>query len=219
MDMKIARALLGVTVVATAIACGGSATATRQDAVTAESVALQQGDVSGMQRCAGSGDIDTVLLSQKSKDPFAYAENAAVWNRWKRAGAKEAYLAVYGRTGRDCAAMTSAGPGAPTGGLVVGLVVKYKDAAVAESGFKATSTLLGFGPKDLLFIRLAGGSVVTGSVTGLGPQSRVGSGTVAGSTYYFAFWQNKDFDADFMGYNVAATDANTAVMDMNGRIR
>jgi len=217
--MKIARALLGLAVLVAAVACNGSSTATHQETVTAESVALQQGDVSGMQRCDGSGDIDTVLLSQKSKDPYAYAENAAVWNRWKRAGATEAYLAVYGRTGRDCAAMTSAGPGAPTGGLVVGLVVKYRDAAVAATGFRATSTLLGFGPKDLLFIRLAGGSVVTGSDTGLGPQSRVGSGTVAGSIYYFAFWQNKDFDADVMGYNVATTDASAAVMDMNGRIR
>ena len=217
--MQMSRVLLGLAVVVSAIGCSGPVRATHQETVTAENVALQQGDVSGMQRCDGSGDIDTVLQNQKSKDPIAYHENAAVWTRWKRQGATEAYLAVYGRTLRDCAAMEVLGSGAPTGGLVVGLAVKFKDEAIAARSYKADATLLGFGPQDIRFIRLAGGSVTTGSDTGLGPQSRVGSGTVAGSTYYFAFWQNKDFDADFMGYDIPTTDADTAVRDMNGRIR
>ncbi len=217
--MQISRVLLVLALVVSAVGCSGPARPTHQASVTAESVALQQGDVSGMQRCDASGDIDTVLQNEKAIDPTAYHENVVVWTRWKRQGATEAYFAVYGRTPRDCAAMSVAGPGAPSGGLVAGLVVKFKNEAIAARGYKANATLLGFGPKDILFIRLAGGIVTAGTDTGLGPQSSVGIGTVAGSTYYFAFWQKKDFDADFMGFDVPTTDADAAVHDMNDRIR
>lgn len=216
--MKVTRVMLGLALVVTAVGCSAPARATHHETVTAQSVALQQGDVSGMQRCDGSGDIDTVLQNQKSKNPTAYLENAAVWTRSKKQGATDAYLAIYGRTPRDCAAMSALGSGAPTGGVVVGLVIKFKDEAIAARGYSAGATLFGLGPQDIRFISLAGGSVTTGLDTGLGTQSRVGRGTVAGSTYYFAFWQNKDFDVDFMGYDVATIDADAAVRDMNGRI-
>ncbi len=216
--MKVPRVLLGLALVAAIMSCSGPQRAAQPLTVTAETVALQQGDVSGMQRCDGSGDIDVVLQDERATNPTAYDMNAPEWTRWKRQGAIDAYFAVFGRTAADCAAVSGAGSGAATGGLVAGLVVKFKDAAIAAESYRGGQTLFGLGPKDILFIQLAGGRVTTGSDTGLGPQSRVGSGTVAGSTYYFAFWQNKDFDADFMGYNVATTDADAAVRDINGRI-
>lgn len=216
--MKVVRVSLVAVVVVCLMACGGSARTAPQKPVTAESVALQQGDVSNMQRCDGSGDIDVVLQAERAMNPTAYNENAPAWVRWKRQGATDAYFAVFGRTAADCAAISSAGSGAPAGGLEVGLVVKFKDEKIAENAYRRDPTLLGLGPKDILFIRLAGGVVTTGVDIGLGPESKIGSGTVAGSKYYFAFWQNKEFDADFMGYNVATTDADAAVRAMNGRI-
>lgn len=216
--MNKARFLLGLALVAAAMGCSGPQRAAHPSIITAETVALQQGDVSGMQRCDGSGDIDVVLQDEKTRNPTAYDVNAPEWTLWKRQGATDAYFAAFGRTAADCAAVSGAGSGAATGGLVAGLVVKFKDAKIAAASYRGGATLFGLGPKDILFIQLTGGRVTTGSDTGLGPQSRVGSGTVAGSTYYFAFWQNKDFDADFMGYNVATTDADAAVRDINGRI-
>lgn len=216
--MKTTPALLVMAVVLCCMACSSPSATIQQKQVTAESVALQQGDVSGMQRCDGSGDIDVVLQTDRAMNPTAYNENAPTWMKLKGQGAIDAYFAVFGRTAADCAAISGGGSGAPTGGLVVGLVVKFKDEKAAERIYLRDSTLFGLGPKDILFIRLAGGIVTTGVDIGLGPESKIGSGTVAGSKYYFAFWQNKEFDADFMGYNVATTDADAAVRAMNGRI-
>jgi len=76
----------------------------------------------------------------------------------------------------------------------------------------------GFGQKDITFIRLAGGQITTGPETGLGPDSSIGSGIVAGARYYFALWQNKSFESDLLAYNMASADADLAVKSMNQRI-
>jgi hypothetical protein len=98
------------------------------------------------------------------------------------------------------------------------LVVKFKDPAVAARTYRAGSTLLGFGPKDITFIRFVGGGVLTGAVTGLGPQSVIGSGSVAETTYYFAFWQNKMVDSFFIAYDLPAAEAEDATKRVNQRI-
>ena len=198
--------------------CQGPHAAVQQKTLTPASVALQPGDVSGLQKCADSGDVDSVLRDQQATHNAAYGQNATEWAQWKLQGATDAYFAVYGRGPADCAAMSDASTGAPQGGLMVGLVVKFKSDAKAARNFKGASTLLGFGPKDIKFIQLAGGTVTTGLGTGLGPQSVVGSGLVAGTTYYIAIWQNRSFESDFIGYDVASADADTAVKNMNGRI-
>jgi hypothetical protein len=214
--MSKLRVLILLAILVTEVGCNGSPDRTQQKPLSAQSVALQQGDVAGMQRCSESGDVNSVIASEKATAPAVYGRNLVEWLRWKQQGATEAYFAVYGRTPSDCAAM--AGAGAPSGGLVAGLVVKFKDAAIAAKSYQGDPTLLGFGPKDILFIQLAGGVVTTGSGTGLGPDSKVGVGLVAGSNYYFAFWQKKSFESDFFGYNVLDADADRAVRNMNSRI-
>jgi hypothetical protein len=47
----------------------------------------------------------------------------------------------------------------------------------------------------------------------------IGSGSVAGATYYFAFWQNKVFDTFLGAYDVASADALGAANKLNERIR
>ena len=101
---------------------------------------------------------------------------------------------------------------------MVGLVVKFKDEAIAARSYRSESTLFGFGQKDITFIRLAGGQITTGPETGLGPDSSIGSGIVAGARYYFALWQNKSFESDLLAYNMASADADLAVKSMNQRI-
>lgn len=214
----MARILLALVVVLSVVGCQQPNFAARPKPVTAQSIALQPGDVSGLQRCDGSGDLQTVLRKEKSNDQVGYVENATEWEQWKTQGATEAYLAAYGRTPADCAALSAAGPGAPSGGLMAGLVVKFKDAAIAARTYRADSTLLGFGPKDITFIKLVGGSVMIGTDTGLGPQSVIGSGSAAGSTYYFAFWQNKVVDSFFIAYDLPPADAEGAARNVNHRM-
>jgi hypothetical protein len=211
----MARILLSLMVALTLVGCQQAA---QPQHVSAQSIALQPGDVSGLQRCDGSGDLPTVLREERSSNPIGYSQNATEWEQWKTQGAIEAYFAAYGRTSADCSSLTTLGAGAPSGGLMAALVVKFKDPAVAARTYRAGSTLLGFGPKDITFIRFVGGGVLTGAVTGLGPQSVIGSGSVADATYYFAFWQNKMVDSFFIAYDLPAAEAEGATKRVNQRI-
>jgi hypothetical protein len=211
----MSRNVLGLLIVLTLVGC---TTAAHTRSASAQSIALQPGDVSGLVKCAGSGDIQAVIGRAKSMDQVAASHYAAEWEQWRTQGATEAYYAAYGQTSTDCNALSTIGNGAPTGGLIAGLVVKFKNQAVAARTYRADSTLLGFGPKDVEFIQLVGGSVLTGSATGLGPQSVIGSGFVGGATYYFAFWQNKMVDSFFIAYDLPAAAAETAARNVNRRI-
>jgi hypothetical protein len=212
----MARILVGLVLVLTLVGC--QPPASQPKPVTAQSISLQPGDVSGLQRCADSGDVQTLLRQEKANHQPGYYVNATEWEQWKTQGATEAYFAAYGRTSADCDALSVAGTGAPTGGLMAGLVVKFKDHSTAPKTFRADATLLGFGPKDITFIKLVGGSVMTGSDTGLGPQSVIGSGAVAGTTYYFAFWQNKAINSYLIAYDLPAANAEGAARSVNQRM-
>jgi hypothetical protein len=211
----MARILLGLMLALTVVGCQQGA---QPKTVTAQSIALQPGDVSGLQRCGDSGDVQTVLSAEKSNHQPGYYQNATEWEQWKTQGATTAYFAAYGRTSADCDALTTVGAGAPSGGLMAGLVVKFKDPATAARTYRAGSTLLGFGPKDITFIKLVGGGVMTGADTGLGPQSVIGTGSAVGTTYYFAFWQNKAVDSFLIAYDLPDANAQVAARSVNQRM-
>lgn len=212
----MARLLPGLALLLVLVACQPALS--HPKVATVQSIALQPGDVSGLQRCEGSGDVQKVLQEEKANNPIGYDENATEWEQWKTRGATDGYLAAYGRTSSDCAALVSSGIGAPSGGLMVGLVVKFPDAKIAARTYEAGSTLLGFGPRDITFIRLVGGGVMTGTGTGLGPQSVIGSGSVAATTYYFAFWQTKVVDSFFIAYDLPPAAAQAAALSVNKRM-
>jgi hypothetical protein len=192
--------------------------ATTSRATTPQTVSLQPGDVPAMQRCATSGNVNTVLQQEKSQHSLAYDMHATEWEQWKRQGATDAYFAVYGSTAADCVAASVSGTGAPRGALMVGLVVEFRDATLAAHNYSLDSTLMGLGPQDIRFIELANGTTTFGTATGLGPKSVIGSGLVGGTNYFIAMWQNKQFETDFIGYAVANSDADKAVLSMNRRI-
>jgi hypothetical protein len=212
----MARILAGLVLMLTVVAC--QPLAAHPKPATAQSIALQPGDVSGLQRCDGSGSMQAVLSQEQTNNPTGYYQNATEWEQWKTQGATEAYLAAYGRTSADCDALSTAGEGAPSGGLMAGLVVKFKDQTIAARNYRAASTLLGFGPRDITFIKLVGGNVMTGTDTGLGPQSVIGTGSVGGATYYFAFWQTKVVDSFFIAYDLPAFEAQGAAENVNERM-
>lgn len=212
------RRLLVVVVALAMAGCQGPGSAVQPKPATPQSVTLQPDDVPGMQRCSTSGDVNTVLREEKVASSPSYDRNATEWEQWRRQGATDAYFAVYGSSWADCAAASDAGTGAPRGGVMVGLVVLFKNETVAAANYRRDSTLMGLGPQDIRFIELAGGITTFGSATGLGPASVVGSGRVAGSNYFVAMWQNKRFETDFLSYDVSAYDADQAVLSMNRRI-
>jgi hypothetical protein len=212
----MARIFVGLVAVLTLVGCQPALAHAKP--ATAQSIALQPSDVAGLQKCDGSGDLQTVLRKEQSTDHFGYVQNATEWEQWKTQGATEAYFAAYGRTSSDCDTLSTSGAGAPSGGLMAGLVVKFKDQSIAARNYRAGSTLLGFGPKDITFIRLVGGSVMTGTDTGLGPQSVIGTGSVGGTTYYFAFWQTKVVDSFFIAYDLPAFEAQGAAENVNQRM-
>jgi hypothetical protein len=217
--VKLGRVVLGLVLLLTVVGCQPPGLKAKEKPVTVQSIAPQPGDVSGLQRCSGSGDVEAVLRTEKANNPMAYDLNFTEWQQWKNLGASDAYFTVYGRTPIDCDSLSVSGTGAPSGGLITTLIVKFKTEAIAARTYGVNSTLLGFGPKDIAFIKLVGGSITTGSDTGLGPRSVIGSGSVAGATYYFAFWQNKAFDSFLGAYDVASADAQGAANNVNGRIR
>jgi hypothetical protein len=217
--VKLGPVVLGLVLLLTVVGCQPPVLKAKDKPVTAQSIAPQPSDVSGLQQCSGGGDLEAVLRSEKSSNPTAYNLNFTEWQQWKNLGASDAYFTVYGRTTIDCNSLSVVGTGAPSGGLIAALIVKFKTEAVAARTYGVNSTLLGFGPKDIAFIKLVGGSITTGSDTGLGPRSVIGSGSVAGATYYFAFWQNKVFDSFLGAYDVASSDALGAADNVNQRIR
>ena len=210
--------LLACLAMALAVAgCQGPQVAQTR-AATPKTVVLQPGDVPGMQRCATTGDVNAVLEEEKIEGSLVYAMNATEWAQWQRQGAMDAFFAVFGATPADCAAVSAAGTGAPRGSLMVGLVVEFRTETLAAHNYQRDSTLMGLGPQDIRFIELANGTTTFGTATGLGPQSVIGSGRVAGTNYFVAMWQNKRFESDFIGYAGADSDADKAVLSMNRRI-
>src|SRR5260370_1970711 len=107
------RILVGLVAV---LALAGCAPAAHAKPVSAQSIALQPGDVAGLKGCDAGGDMQTVLTKEKSIDTFLYDQNATEWEQWKTQGATEAYFAVYRRTAADCAVFSASGTGAPHAG-------------------------------------------------------------------------------------------------------
>jgi hypothetical protein len=213
------RAVASLAVVLALAACQSPFAHPTAKSATPQSVSLQPGDVPGMQRCAISGDVISVLRDEKARMSPAYDMNATEWEQWRQQGAVDAYFAVYGATAADCAAASDSSTGAPTSGVMVGLVVQFQDSSGAARNFQRESTLLGLGPRDIRFIELAGGTTTFGAATGLGADSVVGSADVAGAKYFVAEWQSRSFQSAFIGYDMAYADADNAVMEMNHRIR
>src|SRR5258708_18166789 len=148
----MARILVGLVAV---LALAGCAPAAHAKAVSAQSIALQPGDVAGLKGCDAGGDMQTVLTKEKSIDTFLYDQNATEWEQWKTQGATEAYFAVYGRTAADCAVFSASGNGAPHGGLMAGLLAKFKDTSASAPTYHPPPPPLTSRPCPTHFLQLA----------------------------------------------------------------
>lgn len=210
-----------VTAVAFALllaACGGSSGGGGGGTpaqTSAESVASNPSDFPGMTKCPESGSWDNYLKAEQSADPTQYASDKTDWDNLKAAGANDSYIAVYADNSSSCGHF---GTDTPSGKMVDLYAVRFKDSPSASDNFKTSSKQFHLSDTDLQTIQSAGGKVGQGSATGLGANSIAVSLSVAGLSFYIAFWQKNKFEVAMIAYNIPTTDGEAAAKKVNDRI-
>jgi hypothetical protein len=200
-------------------ACGGSSAGggggNASQGTSAESVASNSSDFPGMTKCPESGSWDSYLKAEQSADPTQYASDKTDWDNLKAAGANDSYIAVYADSSSNCGHFSS---DTPSGKMVDIYAIRFKDTSSASDNFKTNSKQFHLSDTDLQSIQSAGGKVAQGSATGLGTNSIAVSLSVAGISFYIAFWQKNKFEVAMITYNLATTDGDAAAKKVSDRI-
>ena len=181
---------------------------------TASNVAVQPSDLpSDMKKCDLSGDIDSFLKKDKTKDS-PYKKQ---WEDAKKAGATGAYAAFYTDSAAHCASVESNSGDVSSASykLVVNFVVQFKDEASAAKGY-TSDKILGFSTASL---KSGGAPVVEGTKTGLTANSIVLSIAVSNQSFYIAVWQNKAFMVILAILNIDTATCKKVALAENGRIK
>ena len=202
------------------VACGGgsggSGSQQQQQQTSAESVASNSSDFPGLTKCSESGSWDNYLKAEQAKNPSQYTSDKSQWDKLKAGGADDGYVVVYADQTSSCA---NFGSDTPSGKVANVYAVRFKDESTASASFKADSKDFHLSDSDLSSITAAGGKVQQGAATGLGANSIAVELSLAGTAFYIAFWQNKNFEVAMIVYNVAVTDSESAAQKVNGRIK
>ena len=181
---------------------------------TASNVAVQPSDLpSDMKKCDLSGDIDSFLKKDKTKDS-PYKKQ---WEDAKKAGATGAYVAFYTDSAAHCASVESNSGDVSSASykLVVNFVVQFKDEASAAKGY-TSDKILGFSTASL---KSGGAPVVEGTKTGLTANSIVLSIAVSNQSFYIAVWQDKAFMVILAILNIDTATCKKVALAENGRIK
>lgn len=208
------RAFVAAGAVLLVAACGGGASSA-VGPPSAQNVAQDSGDFSGLQKCPETGSYDSYLNQEKTQAPDQYATDAKDWTDLKAAGADDAWVAAYAENTTDCAQF---GTGTPTGKFAGIFAFRFKQAANASSSYKTQAAQFHLSATDVANIQAAGGAVKQGAATGLGDNSIAVSFNLAGTTFYVALWQNKEFEVAILLYNLPANQGPATATRINGRI-
>ena len=212
---RIAVLLCALALAACGGSSGGGGGGTTTHETSAETVASSSSDFSGLAKCPESGTWDNYLKAEQTKDPSQYASDKSDWDGLKAAGANDSYIAVYSASSSGCG---SFGAAAPSGMVVNIYAIRFKDSASASDNFKTNSKTFHLSDSDLQNIQSAGGKVAQGDATGLGTNSIAVSLSIAGTSFYIAFWQKNKFEVAMIAYNIPVADAEAAAKKVNGRI-
>lgn len=197
-------------------ACGGSNPSGAQAPPSAQSVASSSSDFKGVQQCPETGSEDSYLTAEKTKAPDQYAKDSKDWTDLKASGANDGYVAVYADKTSDCSQF---GSGTPTGKAGTVIAFRFKDSASAAASFKSQTSSFSLSDANVATIKAAGGTVEQGTATGMGANSILVTIAVGTTTIYVAVWQNKEFIAAILVYNLPLTDGAAVATKVNGRIR
>lgn len=180
---------------------------------SAQTVAANDSDFSGMKKCPESGSWESYLKVEQTKNPTQYPTDKASWDELKAAGANDSYIAVYAENTSDCGQFAA---GTPTGKLAYVYAVRFKDSTTASTEYKALSKDFHLSDSEVGQLKAAGATVSQGAATGLGDNSVVVSIAFGGSSVYVAFWQKKQFELAVASFNIPT--AATVPAKINARI-
>lgn len=209
--------LLVVTCAFMLAACGSGTGPGGGGPPSAQTVAANDGDWSGLQKCPESGSWDSYLASEKTKSPDQYQTDKKSWDDLKAAGANDSYIAVYSGSASHCGEFGLANPGGTPGKVAYVYAVRFKDSSSAAASYKSTSKDFNLSDSSVSQLKAAGATVSEGSATGLGGNSVEVNITVVGTSFFIGFWQNKDFEVAVVTLNVQHTA--DAAAKINGRIQ
>jgi hypothetical protein len=212
----VVNRLLVVTSAVLLAACGGSSGPSLgvTGPASAQSVASNSSDFTGLQKCPESGSYESYLKAEQTANPTQYPSDKATWDGMKAAGANDSYVVVYVENTSDCGQF---GSGTPSGKVAYVFAIRFKDDASASASYKTSSKGFYLSDPELTQLKAAGASVDTGTTTGLGANSLVLSLGILGVSIYVAFWQNKEFEVAEVAFNEPAL-APAAAKKINDRI-
>lgn len=213
------RAAVAVAAIILVSGCEKASSPSAPDLVgapsTPEYVAVQAGDVPpGLVRCRYSGTMSDYLEQIKGRSEKGFASISSTWAALQASGGTEGYVAVYAETEGACEVwVTGEGGSHVRGGsrVVSAVVVKFPDAAVAESAYKADIF------KQSALNGRPGLRVLVGSATGLGPNAIVGADEAANPAVHQAVWQNGNFNVFFTSRNLTRPEFTSATSLANRR--
>jgi hypothetical protein len=206
-------ALVAVLMVA---ACGPGSSAP----IGPADVAVQSSDLpKGLQKCDGSGDMDSFLNAIKTKDPSTYQTTKSEWDSAKTHGATQAQVAFFADSKEHCASIQNSDNGdlfTATYPVVINFVIQFKDEATAAKGY-TTESIFGF--SEATISSSGGTGVAKGADTGLGKNSITLTIAIGNQSFYIAFWQNKSFMVILGVLNVDLAQSKKVATNENNRIK
>lgn len=209
--------LLLATCMLVLAACGGGNGLGLGGPPSAQTVAANDGDWSGLQKCPESGSWDSYLNAEKTKSPDQYQTDKKSWDDLKAAGANDSYVAVYSAGTSHCGEFGVANVSGTPGKVAYVYVIRFKDASSAAASYKVTSKDFNLSDTSISQLKAAGANVTEGTATGLGPNSVEISIAVAGISFFIGYWQNQSFEVALVTLN--QTSGSDAATKINGRIR
>ena len=200
-------------------ACGGSSGGggggNAPQETSAKTVASNSSDFSGMTSCPESGTWDDYLKVEQTKDPSQYSTDKKDWDNLKAGGANDSYIAAYADSASNCGHF---GSDTPSGKVADVYAIRFKDSSSAAASFKDTTKDFNITDDQLTQIQSAGGKVLRGTASGFGDNSLVVEFSLAGTSFYIAFWQKNKFEVAIIVFNVPVADGEAAASKVNSRI-
>jgi hypothetical protein len=182
-------------------------------------VSVQSSDLpKGVQKCAGSGDMDSFLNYVKGKDQDTYKSTKDEWDKAKSNGATAAEVVFYTDTKAHCDAIQNSqnsGLASATYPVVLNFVIQFKDTASAEKGY-TTESVFGFDESTISSNATSG--VAKGNDTGLSKNSITLTIVIGNQSFFVAVWQNKTYMVILAVINIDKTQAKKVATNENGRI-
>ena len=197
-------------------ACGGSGGGGILQETSAKTVASNSSDFSGLTACPESGTWDQYLKAEQNKDPNQYTTDKKDWDDLKAAGANDSYIAVYADSASNCGHFATGDQSA--GKTADVYAIRFKDSTAASTSYKSMSKDFNINNEQLQQIQSAGGTVQQGAATGFGSNSMVVEFSLAGTSFYIAFWQKNKFEVAMIAFNTAIKDGEAAAKKVNDRI-